>query len=285
VRKRARPRPSRASRHAHAGAAAAPATAAARVAAAPTAGAEASALERGLPRPTDRPHGRSHAAHGGILSGPLALPSAIAQVVSVIPTWVWWALLLAAGIAAAAAAAAIVATRRAQRQTRAIEAVERTAATDPLTGVLNRRGFDEAVERELAHARRHGRPLALAYLDVRGLKAVNDTDGHLVGDELIRQVASLLRDCARADDLVGRLGGDEFGLVLAEQSADSAAIVQARLREQLPARRAAIGTDLPWDLTIGTAAYPEDGESLPALLSVADSRLYAQRGIELRVGA
>jgi diguanylate cyclase (GGDEF)-like protein len=221
-----------------------------------------------------------------LLSAPLALPRALEKVVRAIPTWVWLAQLAAASLAAAAAAAAaLTATRRARRQQRAIEAVERTAATDPLTGVLNRRGFDEAVERELAHARRHGRPLALAYLDIRGLKAVNDTQGHLVGDELIKQVAGLLRECARAEDLVGRLGGDEFGLVLAEQSAENAAIVQARLRAQLPARRAAIGTDLPWDLTIGTAAYPDDGESLPALLSVADRRLYAQRGIELRASA
>jgi diguanylate cyclase (GGDEF)-like protein len=217
-----------------------------------------------------------------LLSAPLALPRAIEKVVRAIPTWVWLALLVAGAlVAAAAATAAFITTRRARQQTRAIEAVQRTAATDPLTGILNRRGFDEAVERELAHARRYGRPLALAYLDVRGLKAVNDSEGHLVGDELIRQVAALLRDNARAGDLVGRLGGDEFGLVLAEQTADSAAIVQERLRAQLPARRAAIGTDLPWDLTIGTAAYPDDGESLPTLLSVADRRLYAQRGIEL----
>jgi len=106
-----------------------------------------------------------------------------------------------------------------------------------------------------------------------------------VGDELIRQVAGLLRDCARAGDLVGRLGGDEFGLVLAEQSTDGAAVFQARLRAQLPARRAAIGTDQLWDLTIGTATYPEDGESLTTLLSAADRRLYAQRGIQLRAGA
>lgn len=250
-----------------------------------TTGAGASTLERGRAQSRGRSHGRSHAAGVGLLSAPLALPRAIEKVIGVIPTWVWLALLAAAVLAAAAATAALIATRRAQRQARAIEAVQRAAATDPLTGVLNRRGFDEAVERELARARRHGRPLALAYLDVRGLKAVNDTEGHLVGDELIRQVAGLLRDCARAGDLVGRLGGDEFGLVLAEQPADSAAIVKARLRAQLPARRAAIGTDLPWDVTIGTAAYPDDGESLPTLLSVADRRLYAQRGIELRASA
>lgn len=202
-----------------------------------------------------------------------------------IPGWVWLALGLAAALAAAAATAAIVNARRARRQMRALAAVERAAATDALTGVLNRRGFGEAVERELARAQRHGRPLALAYFDVRGLKAVNDSEGHLVGDELIRQVAGLLRDCARAGDLVGRLGGDEFGLVLAEQSAAGAAVVQARVREQLPARRVAIGTELPWDLTVGTAAYPEDGESLTTLLSVADRRLYAQRGMQLRAGA
>jgi diguanylate cyclase (GGDEF)-like protein len=259
-----------------------PATAAGRGSAALTPGTDPGSLERGRRQSPARSDGGSHAAGAGLLSAPLALPRAIEKVVAVIPTWVWLALLLAAGLAAAAAAAAFAATRRAQRQQRAIEAVERTAATDPLTGVLNRRGFDEAVERELAHARRHGRPLALAYLDIRGLKAVNDSQGHLVGDELIRQVAGLLRDCARADDLVGRLGGDEFGIVLAEQPGDSTAIVEARLRAQLPARRAAIGTDLPWDLTIGTAAYPDDGESLPTLLSIADRRLYAQRGIELR---
>ena len=221
----------------------------------------------------------------GFLSTPLALPRTLERLVRVVPGWVWLALLASIGLAAAAAMAALHTGRRARRQTRAITAAEQAAATDPLTGVLNRRGFGEAVERELARARRHDRPLALAYLDVRGLKAVNDGDGHLVGDELIQEVAGLLRDCARAGDVVGRLGGDEFGLLLAEQSADGAAVVQARLHAQIPDRRAAVATDVPWDLTIGTAAYPDDGESFPTLLSVADHRLYAQRGIQLRARA
>jgi diguanylate cyclase (GGDEF)-like protein len=219
------------------------------------------------------------------LSAPLALSRTLERLVRVVPSWVWLALLGMIGLAAAAAMAAIHTGRRARRQTRAIAAAEHAAATDPLTGVLNRRGFGEAVERELARARRHDRPLALAYFDVRGLKAVNDGDGHLVGDELIRQVAGLLRDCARAGDVVGRLGGDEFGLLLPEQSAEGAAVVQARLRAEVSDRRAAIDTDVPWDLTTGTAAYPDDGESFPTLLSVADRRLYAQRGIELRAHA
>jgi diguanylate cyclase (GGDEF)-like protein len=226
----------------------------------------------------------SAASGEGFLSVPLALPRTIERLVQVVPTAVWLALLMAIMLAAAAAAAAVLAARRGRRQGRAIAAAERTAATDPLTGVLNRRGFGEVVERELARARRHGHPFSLAYLDVRGLKAVNDGDGHLVGDELIRQVANLLRECARAGDIVGRLGGDEFALLLAEQSGEGAARVADRVRAHVPIRRAAIGTDVPWDLTVGTASYPADGESFQTLLSVADCRLYDQRGIRLGTG-
>ena len=215
---------------------------------------------------------------------PLVLPRTIERLVRVIPTAVWLALLAALALAAAAAVAAIRAGRRGHRQAQAIAVAECAAATDQLTGVLNRRGFGEAAERELARARRYERPLALAYLDVRGLKAVNDGEGHLAGDELISQVAGLLRDCARAGDIIGRLGGDEFALLLPEQSADGANVVRDRLRAQLPARRAAIRGDVPWDLTIGTAAYPDDGASFQTLLSAADRRLYAQRGIQLQAG-
>jgi diguanylate cyclase (GGDEF)-like protein len=213
---------------------------------------------------------------------PLALPRTIEQLVRVVPGAMWLALLAALALAAAAGAAALLASLRGRRQARAVAAAEQIALTDPLTGVLNRRGFGEAIERELARARRHDHPFALAYLDVRGLKAVNDSDGHLVGDELIKQVANLLRDCARGGDVVGRLGGDEFALLLAEQSAEGAAAVAERVRGGIPARRAAIGTHVPWDLTVSTASYPEDGQSFEALLSVADHRLYAQRGIQLR---
>ena len=126
-------------------------------------------------------------------------------------------------------------------QASAIAEVSAAALTDPLTGVLNRRGFTEAVERELARARRYGRPFVLAYVDVRGLKAVNDTEGHLAGDELLKGVAGLLHDSARADDVVGRLGGDELGLLLAEQTADDAEVVTDRIQSQIPERRAELG--------------------------------------------
>jgi diguanylate cyclase (GGDEF)-like protein len=123
--------------------------------------------------------------------------------------------------------------------------------------------------------------LVLAYVDVRGLKAVNDTEGHLTGDRLLREAAGLLRDSARADDLVGRLGGDEMGLLLAEQDAVGAEAVTSRISAQVRRRRRALALRSDWDLTIGTAVYPDDGESVNELLAAADRRLYEQRGIAL----
>jgi diguanylate cyclase (GGDEF)-like protein len=148
--------------------------------------------------------------------------------------------------------------------------------------VLNRRGFTEAVDRELARARRYGHPFVLAYVDVRGLKGVNDTEGHQVGDKLLQEAAALLEDSARAPDVVGRLGGDEMALLLVEQTPDSAAAVTERLQSEVAARRTELALRAPWALTVGTAAFPKDGETFDQLLRTADQRLYQQRGIELR---
>jgi diguanylate cyclase (GGDEF)-like protein len=206
----------------------------------------------------------------------------IDRFVRVIPTAIWIALGIALALAALGIGATVLISRRALRQAARFEAVSAQALTDPLTGVLNRRGFLGAVDRELARARRYRRPFALAYVDVRGLKAVNDTEGHLAGDELLRQAAGLLRDSARADDVVGRLGGDELGLLLGEQSAEGAASVATRIRTEVVKRREAMGLRTPWGLTIGTAAYPRDGGTAEELLAAADRRLYEQRGIALR---
>jgi diguanylate cyclase (GGDEF)-like protein len=206
----------------------------------------------------------------------------LSRLVRVIPPLVWIILAVSLALAAIGGLGALLAARRARRQRLALAAMSEAARTDALTGVLNRRGFIEAAERELARAERYGRPLALAYVDIRGLKAVNDSHGHRAGDELLRQTARTLKESARADDVVGRLGGDELGLLLAEQTREGAAVLTDRIHEQLPARRAEIGFETPWDLTIGTAAFPEDGDELDQLLRIADRRLYAQRGIALR---
>jgi diguanylate cyclase (GGDEF)-like protein len=211
-------------------------------------------------------------------------PGAILTFVGYVPTAVWIALGACIMLAACMSAVALRKGQRASREHAQLARVEAVAKTDPLTGVLNRRGFTEAVERELARARRHGRQFVLAYVDVRGLKAVNDTEGHLAGDELLKGVATLLTESARADDVVGRIGGDELGLLLVEQSGDSAAAVTRRIEAQVSARRSALGLRTPWGLTVGTSAFPEDGGTFDDLVAAADRRLYEQRGIALADG-
>jgi diguanylate cyclase (GGDEF)-like protein len=206
----------------------------------------------------------------------------IQRIVREIPDAVWLALAIAILLATLGGVAALWSGLLARRRAGQIEEASTAAVTDPLTGVLNRRGFTEAVERELDRARRYDREFALAFVDIRGLKAINDTLGHLAGDELLRQAASLLRDCARAHDVVGRFGGDELGMLLVEQSADGADAVIRRIRAQVSAQRSTAALDAHWELTIGTANFPGDGDSFDELLGAADRRLYEQRGIALR---
>jgi diguanylate cyclase (GGDEF)-like protein len=199
-----------------------------------------------------------------------------------VPGPVWIALAAALAIAAAGGAAGLGIGRRTRRRARTLGALRSAACTDPLTGLLNRRGFTEAARRELTRALRYHRPLALAYVDVRGLKRVNDTQGHLAGDGLIKQVADLLKASARTNDVVGRLGGDELAVLLTEQSAQGAATVAARIRAMVLVRQQAQDARAPLGPDDRHGRVPDDGEALDALLAVADRRLYEQRGIQLR---
>ena len=232
-------------------------------------------------------HKPAHRATSGHLSsGGSQLPTPLRRFerffVNVIPMAVWLALGAAFALMLAFAGVAFRSSRRARRREREFAAISAAALTDSLTGILNRRGFTEAAERELARASRYGRRFVLAYMDVRGLKAVNDTAGHLVGDHLIKRVAGLLTESARADDVVGRIGGDEFALLLAEQTAQSGAPVIRRIQARVAEARAAMEISVPWELTIGIASFPDDGATLEELLDFADRQLYEQRGIALR---
>jgi diguanylate cyclase (GGDEF)-like protein len=218
----------------------------------------------------------------GVLQTSSSPAAVILHFISVIPTAVWIALAVAIGLAAMGGGAAVAFGRRASRRASEVAAVTASAVTDQLTGILNRRGFTETAERELERARRYGHPLALAYVDVRGLKAVNDTEGHLAGDRLLKEVAVMLIQSARTHDVVGRMGGDELAVLLAEQASPGAVAMSRRVQEQVPAHRASLGLSTDWDVTIGTASFPDDGEKLDDLLAAADRRLYEQRGIELR---
>lgn len=188
---------------------------------------------------------------------------------------------LSLAIAVVASAAAMHFRRIASQLLAEVAAAREAANTDSLTGVLNRRGFLAAAERELERARRYHHPLALAFVDIRGLKAVNDTEGHEAGDRLLLDVATLLKGSSRSHDIVGRIGGDELAVILAEQSAEGVAAVSRRVRKMIPVRRMQLGVGADWDLTVGISIYPTDGRTIPELLAAADRRLYLQRGIHL----
>ena len=144
------------------------------------------------------------------------------------------------------------------------------AATDELTGAYRRGVGLEELERELARARRTGQNLVAAYVDVDGLKAVNDTHGHSAGDELLRAVAERLRHRMRSYDLLVRLGGDEFLCVLPGVSVDE---VRRRFRDLAPG--------LPAGSTLGSVSIGlselRDGENAQELISRADRNLLAGR--------
>ncbi len=217
-----------------------------------------------------------------VLHATSAPAATIEHFISVIPLAVWIALAVAISLAAMGGGAAVTFGRRASRKSSEVAAVTAAAVTDQLTGILNRRGFTQSAERELDRARRYGHPLALAYVDVRGLKAVNDSEGHLAGDRLLREVATMLSQTARAHDVVGRMGGDELAVLLAEQQGPGAVAMSERIRENVPEHREALGFRTSWDVTIGTASFPDDGDTLDDLIAAADRRMYEQRGIELR---
>jgi two-component system cell cycle response regulator len=160
--------------------------------------------------------------------------------------------------------------------------VERLATRDALTGVANRRLFDESLEREIARAARLVTPLSLIVLDVDHFKQVNDSYGHQTGDLVLREVADALVSQTKALDVVARLGGDEFVILLPGCAHDDALGVAERVRREL-ARR---GGNAPMTMSAGVATYPLHAVDGDALVSAADASLYEakRRGRDCVVG-
>jgi len=148
----------------------------------------------------------------------------------------------------------------------------RYALTDPLTGLLNRRGFEIELERALERAREGRNPLCLWVLDFDDFKQVNDRAGHEFGDALLREVGHVLTRVLPADAAAGRLGGDEFVVMLPGAEADEAEAATRDIREQLLDGLDDAG--FPLRASIGVASYPFDGGSVSQLLRAADQAVY-----------
>ncbi|MCH8504918.1 MAG: GGDEF domain-containing protein [Ectothiorhodospiraceae bacterium] len=154
--------------------------------------------------------------------------------------------------------------------------LKRQATTDPLTGLHNRRSFEKHFHREMRRTRRTGNPLSLVVLDLARFKKVNDSYGHNVGDEALRSLARLLADEIREPDVCGRLGGEEFVVLLTEAGKDQALLVAERLRTRIADTPInANGHQLHLTVTAGVAELLPWEDELAMLVQRADEALYA----------
>lgn len=178
---------------------------------------------------------------------------------------------------------------------RLLELTYQLAITDSLTGLFNRRHFDQCLTDEWLRAARYGHPISLIMLDIDHFKLCNDQYGHSVGDQMLVKVASVLRESVRSTDVVARYGGDEFAILLPETDGDGARVVAGKVRRAvqdallLPANCELASSRNMWigqtsagnrslgdqlTISVGVATCPPGGDSRARLLLAADRALY-----------
>ncbi len=234
---------------------------------------------------------------GALVGGPAAFLFAGASIVGNAATWLalrslaaGWPLpldpatgvvfVLANGLVALAAAAAMSLLSSHARESLDMlssqaEQMATLAHTDPLTGLANRRRLMEQFEREFRRALRYGRPLSLVYLDLDGFKTINDHFGHMFGDEVLQGVAKSMLAVLRATDLLARVGGEEFALLLPETGLEGASNVAHKLRRALNAYGAQLGPAVPpLTFSAGISRLHETDLSFEDMLARADAAQY-----------
>jgi diguanylate cyclase (GGDEF)-like protein len=156
---------------------------------------------------------------------------------------------------------------------RSVDRERQLARTDTLTGLANRTALMERIEAELNRGRRKGSPLSVAYLDCDRFKQINDQHGHAVGDQVLKQSATAMKKSTRNYDLVARIGGDEFVIVLPDTAAEETRIVIGRIQEDLTQ----IMRDDNWDVSfsIGAVTFVEFPSSAADAVHAADELMYA----------
>ena len=154
------------------------------------------------------------------------------------------------------------------------------AATDPLTGLYNRRLFEEHFEKELNRALRYNQHLALVILDLHQFKEVNDRFGHPQGDLFLKTAASTLRKSLRTSDYAFRIGGDEFALLLVHSDSEQANTLARRIRANFGSAVQSTQASVGLGLDYGIAVFPGDGDQKDVLVRIADQRLYEMKHLQ-----
>ncbi|MGO8787162.1 MAG: GGDEF domain-containing protein [Terriglobia bacterium] len=151
------------------------------------------------------------------------------------------------------------------------------AATDALTGLNNRRMFDEYLDQEIGRSTRYGLPFALLLFDIHKFKTVNDTYGHATGDEMLRSVARASLETVRGSDIACRIGGDEFAILLPQADRPGSEVLAERISREFEGYARSIAPDTPVGIDYGISIFPADGHDATGLLAAADRGLYANK--------
>ena len=155
------------------------------------------------------------------------------------------------------------------------EELERLATTDGMTGIYNRRHFMTLADIEWSRSRRYGRPLSFLMIDIDYFKSINDRFGHEVGDQMIVHLTKLASACKRDSDVLARIGGEEFGLLLPETDLDQAQLVAERMRREVAQNPLTAEPDrIATTISIGVALRAEDMSGIADLMKDADQALY-----------
>jgi diguanylate cyclase (GGDEF)-like protein len=155
-----------------------------------------------------------------------------------------------------------------------LRSLRSNAFMDPLTGLQNRRSFDERLEHEMEAALRYSQEFSLVMMDLNRFKEVNDAHGHATGDKVLTIAGKLIGESARSSDLTYRIGGDEFALMLPSTPYDGAHTAASRLRERFPEAIQPLELKVPVSLAYGISTAPREARVASALFSLADERLY-----------
>ncbi|MCP4368814.1 MAG: GGDEF domain-containing protein [Deltaproteobacteria bacterium] len=150
---------------------------------------------------------------------------------------------------------------------------------DSLTGLYNRQSFDETVEREINRGKRHGKELSILFFDLDDFKEINDSFGHQIGDEVLKQVAKIVLHEKRSEDLAARYGGEEIVVILPETGKIDSLVLGERIRKRVEEMRIdSNGHSVRLTISGGLASFPENATDAKSLLKCADNALYRAKG-------